>query len=150
MSQSPAVTPIVGVRRVREGARLPQYMSEGAAGMDLFAHDEALIAPQERKAVATGVALAIPRGFEAQVRPRSGLALRHGVTLINSPGTIDADYRGEIVVLLVNLGVQAYRIAAGDRIAQLVISPVVRVQLEERADLDETTRGTGGFGHTGR
>jgi dUTP diphosphatase len=129
---------------------LPQYMSEGAAGLDLFALDETLLAPQERKAVPTGVALAIPNGFEAQVRPRSGLALRHGVTLINSPGTIDSDYRGEIVVLLINLGDRTHRIAAGDRIAQLIIAPVTRVLLEERADLDETTRGSGGFGHTGR
>ena len=120
--------------------------------MDLASAAEAavLLAPGARLGVPTGLAIELPVGFEAQVRPRSGLAIKHGITVVNAPGTIDADYRGEIVVLLVNLGSEPYQIAPGDRIAQLVVAPVVQVQLEEVDALGETTRGAGGFGHTGK
>ena len=138
--------------RVRPGAQLPKYMSDGAAGMDLAASLDAdvTIAPGARALVGSGVAIALPRGYEAQVRPRSGLALKHGVTVLNSPGTVDEDYRGEIKVLLVNHGDAPFVVRAGERIAQLVIAKVERVRLEEQADLDATIRGAGGFGSTGR
>ncbi len=130
---------------------LPRYMTELSSGMDLFAalEEEVTLAPGERKLIPTGIALAIPAGYEGQVRPRSGLALRNGITLVNTPGTIDADYRGEVGVLLINLGQQSFRVKPGDRIAQLVIAPVCRAALEWAEDLDETTRNGGGFGHTG-
>jgi dUTP pyrophosphatase len=126
-------------------------MSAGAAGLDLAsAADEPItLAPGARAAVPTGLAFAIPVGFEGQVRPRSGLARKHGVTLTNAPGTIDSDYRGEVQVLLINLGDAPHVIQPGDRIAQLVIAPVVEAELEEADSLDETKRGDGGFGHTG-
>jgi dUTP pyrophosphatase len=126
-------------------------MSEGAAGMDLAsAADGPLeMKPGDRIGVPTGLALEIPVGFEGQVRPRSGLALRAGVTILNAPGTIDSDYRGEVTVLLVNLGREPFTIDPGDRIAQLVIAPVTRCELEETDELSSTTRGSGGFGHTG-
>jgi dUTP pyrophosphatase len=130
---------------------LPHYATSGAAGMDLVAAVEAstTIEPGRRVLIPTGYQIALPRGFEAQVRPRSGLALREGVTVLNAPGTIDHDYRGEIQVLLVNLGPEPVRIGRGDRIAQLVVAPVTSVQLREVASLDETVRGAGGFGSTG-
>jgi len=132
---------------------LPSYQSALAAGLDLLAAvpaDTALIiASGSRCLVPTGLAIALPVGYEAQVRPRSGLAARHGLTVLNAPGTIDADYRGEIQVLLVNLGAESVSITRGMRIAQLVIAPVIRAQLRETASLDDTTRGTGGFGSTG-
>ena len=138
-----------------ELACVPQYASAGAAGLDLHAALDAPLAlePGERHAVPTGLAIALPAGHEGQVRPRSGLALRHGVTVLNAPGTIDEDYRGEVQVLLVNLGRDPYTIAPGDRIAQLVVAPVVRVRVEqvEQADaLGATQRGAGGFGSSGR
>jgi dUTP pyrophosphatase len=127
-------------------------MSDGAAGMDLAASvdSDVVIAPGERQLVGSGVAIALPRGYEAQVRPRSGLALKHGVTVLNAPGTIDEDYRGEIKVLLINHGQEPFVVKAGERIAQLVIAAVARVRLDEQATLDETVRGAGGYGHTGR
>ncbi|MBI2714075.1 MAG: dUTP diphosphatase [Rhizobiales bacterium] len=132
---------------------LPSYQSALAAGLDLLAAVPAVtpvtIAPGGRAMVPTGIAIALPAGFEAQVRPRSGLAARHGLTVLNAPGTIDADYRGEIQVLLVNLGGESASIARGMRIAQLVIAPVIHAQLREVASLDETSRGIGGFGSTG-
>ncbi len=130
---------------------LPRYMTAGAAGADLVAalDAELVIAPGARAKVPTGLAIAVPRGFEAQVRPRSGLAIRHGVTVVNAPGTIDADYRGEVCVLLVNLGAEPFAVRRGDRIAQLVIAPVVQVAFEVVDELDATDRGAGGFGHTG-
>jgi dUTP pyrophosphatase len=132
---------------------LPSYQSALAAGLDLLAAvpaDTALIiASGSRGLVPTGLAIALPVGYEAQVRPRSGLAARHGLTVLNAPGTIDADYRGEIQVLLVNLGAESVSITRGMRIAQLVIAPVIRAQLRETASLDDTTRGIGGFGSTG-
>lgn len=128
---------------------LPEYASEHAAGMDLKAFEEATLAPGERRAVSTGLRMAIPPGYEGQVRPRSGLALRHGLSIPNAPGTIDADYRGEVKVILINLGSEEIQIRKGDRIAQLVICPVVRASLETSETLEETKRGQGGFGSTG-
>ena len=132
---------------------LPSYQSALAAGLDLLAAVPAVspvtLAPGARALVPTGIAIALPAGYEAQVRPRSGLAARHGLTVLNAPGTIDADYRGEIQVLLVNLGGESVSITRGMRIAQLVIAPVIHAQLREVASLDETPRGMGGFGSTG-
>ena len=130
----------------------PEYQSEHAAGMDLVAaiDREVEIAPGEVVAVPTGLRLEIPVGYEGQVRPRSGLAAKHAIGVPNAPGTIDADYRGEVKVLLVNLGRSPYRVQRGDRIAQLVIAPVVRAAIEVVASLTTTARGDGGFGHTGR
>lgn len=135
-----------------EGLPLPAYMSEDAAGADLCAaiEREIVLRPGERALVPTGFALALPSGFEAQVRPRSGLAWRSGVTCLNSPGTIDADYRGPIHVVLANLGQDAVTIRRGDRIAQLVVAPVVRAEFEIVEHLEESVRGTGGFGSTDR
>jgi dUTP pyrophosphatase len=130
---------------------LPTYQTEGAVGLDLRAAlpGEVVLAPLERQLIPTGLRIAVPVGFEAQVRPRSGLALRHGITVLNSPGTIDPDYRGEVKVLLVNLGREPFAVRSGERIAQLVVCPVARATLELRADLDETSRGIGGYGSTG-
>jgi dUTP pyrophosphatase len=141
----------VRIRRLRPDAVRPRYMTDHAAGMDLAAAiDEPLtLNPGMRARVATGIAVSVPAGYEAQIRPRSGLAERHGVTLLNSPGTIDADYRGEIGVILVNHGREAVTIRCGDRIAQMVVAPVTRVDWVEVDELDATERGGGGFGHTG-
>ncbi len=144
----------VPVQRVRSHAEplpLPRYQTDGAAGLDLLADidGEWTLAPLERRAVPTGLAIALPEGFEAQVRPRSGLALRHGVTCLNSPGTIDSDYRGEVQVILANLSSTPFSLRRGERIAQLVVSPVVRAALVEVEVLPATTRGAGGFGSTG-
>ncbi|MDD5475257.1 MAG: dUTP diphosphatase [Syntrophales bacterium] len=130
---------------------LPRYMSEGAAGMDLYAavKVEERLLPGERAIIPTGIALALPPGFEAQIRPRSGLALRHGITLLNSPGTVDADYRGEIRLILINLGREIFFIRRGDRLAQMVIHKIFRVDWHEKEELETTARGEGGFGHTG-
>jgi len=132
-----------------EGLPLPAYATSGAAGMDVVAAEGLTLDPGKRHAVATGFAMAIPEGYEVQVRPRSGLALKHGVTCLNTPGTIDSDYRGEVKVILANLGDAPFAIARGDRIAQLVPAPVQRADLAEVASLDETARGAGGFGSTG-
>lgn len=132
------------------GLPLPAYATTGAAGMDVVAAEDLVLAPGARHAVATGFAIAIPPGYEVQVRPRSGLALKHGITCLNTPGTIDEDYRGEVKVILANLGDQPFTIARGERIAQLVPAPVQRALFEEVAVLDETDRGSGGFGSTGR
>jgi dUTP pyrophosphatase len=137
------------------GARdlpLPARATRGAAGFDLHAAVEAaiVVAPRERALIPTGFAIAVPPGYEAQVRPRSGLALEHGILLPNAPGTIDSDYRGEVKVIVCNTGEKAFTIRRGDRIAQLVIAPVVHAEWEEVASLDATERGAGGFGHTGR
>ncbi|WP_267393467.1 MULTISPECIES: dUTP diphosphatase [unclassified Sphingomonas] len=133
-----------------EGLPLPAYATDGAAGMDVVAAETLSLAPGARAAVATGFAIAIPAGFEVQVRPRSGLALKHGVTCLNTPGTIDSDYRGEVKVILANLGDEPFAITRGDRIAQLVPAPVQRATLDEVDALDQTGRGIGGFGSTGR
>ncbi len=144
----------ITIRLVRlphgEGLPLPAYATAGAAGMDVVAAEDLVLAPGARHAVATGFAIAIPPGYEVQVRPRSGLALKHGITCLNTPGTIDEDYRGEVKVILANLGDQPFTIARGERIAQLVPAPVQRALFEEVAVLDETDRGSGGFGSTGR
>ncbi len=141
----------VHVKRLSDRAILPRYMTELSAGMDLHAAlDLPLqLSPGERCLVPTGLAMAIPPGYEGQVRPRSGLALKKGVTLVNTPGTIDADYRGEIGILMINHGNEVVALAPGDRIAQLVIAPVQRAELAEVETLEETTRSAGGFGHTG-
>jgi dUTP pyrophosphatase len=133
-----------------EGLPLPAYATAHAAGMDVVAAESITLAPGARHAVATGFAIAIPEGYEVQVRPRSGLALKHGITCLNTPGTIDADYRGEVKVILANLGDQVFEVIRGERIAQLVPAPVVRARFVEAETLDETDRGGGGFGSTGR
>jgi dUTP pyrophosphatase len=137
--------------KIRASAIVPRYMTEHAAGMDLHAAlDESLtLEPGARTLIPTGLALEIPCGFEGQVRPRSGLALRQGLALVNSPGTIDADYRGEVGVIVINHGQAPVTFAPGDRIAQLVVAPVTRIILEEAAEIGTTPRATGGFGHTG-
>ncbi len=146
----------IAVRRLPhgEGLPLPRAQTDGAAGMDLVAalpeDAPVTLAPRERVAVPTGLELAIPPGYEGQVRPRSGLAFKHGLTVVNAPGTIDSDYRGEVKVLLINLGADPVEIARGERIAQLVIAPVTVADLITVEKLDETTRGIGGFGSTGR
>lgn len=136
---------------------LPEYQTEGAAGADLRANlrveqrkEGLVLLPMARSLVPTGLRMAIAEGHEVQVRPRSGLALKHGVTLVNAPGTIDSDYRGEVGVIMINLGAEPYTIAHGERIAQIVVSPVARAVFAEVSDLDETLRGVGGFGSTGR
>lgn len=132
-----------------EGLDLPAYATSGAAGMDVVSAEDVTIAPGARHAVATGLSVAIPYGYEIQVRPRSGLALKHGITVPNTPGTIDSDYRGELKVILINLGDQPFAVLRGDRVAQLVLAPVTRAGWLEVAELDETARGEGGFGSTG-
>ncbi len=133
-----------------EDLPLPAYATAGAAGMDVVAAEDVTLAPGGRHAVATGFAMAIPEGHEVQVRPRSGLALKHGITCLNTPGTIDSDYRGEVKVILANLGDVPFEVRRGERIAQLVPAPVLRAMLDECAQLDNTARGIGGFGSTGR
>ncbi|MFG1213609.1 dUTP diphosphatase [Xanthobacter flavus] len=148
-------TPPVKIQRLPHaaGLPLPAYATPGAAGMDLAcalpADAPLLLAPGERAAIPTGFAIALPDGYEAQVRPRSGLAKNHGVTVLNAPGTVDCDYRGEIAVLLVNHGRETLEISRGMRIAQLIVAPVVQIMLEEIGELSETARGSGGFGSTG-
>ena len=132
-----------------EGLPLPAYATEHAAGLDVVSAEDLVLAPGERHAVATGLAIAIPHGYEVQVRPRSGLALKHGITCLNTPGTIDSDYRGEVKVILANLGSEPFEVRRGERIAQLVPAPVQRAAFREVDDLDSTERGAGGFGSTG-
>ncbi|MCG5055542.1 MAG: dUTP diphosphatase [Myxococcales bacterium] len=152
---APRTAPLVRFARLSPHARVPRYMTAGAAGMDLSSASEAplVLAPGERLAVPTGWAIELPSGFEGQVRPRSGLASQRGVTVVNAPGTIDSDYRGELRVLLVNLGREPHTIALGDRVAQLVVAPVAQAEVvveDDPAALSETARGAGGFGHTGQ
>jgi len=141
----------VRVKRLRGKNTLPQYQSVGASGMDLRAclDSPMVINPKEFASVPTGIAISLPPGYEAQVRPRSGLALKYGIGLLNSPGTIDSDYRGEIAVILMNFGKEPFFINDGDRIAQLVISKIWKAKILEVEELDQTERGEGGFGHTG-
>lgn len=151
------MNPLIDVRVQRlphsDGLPLPRYETSGAAGMDLIAalpeSEPMVLAPGARAMVPTGLAIALPQGFEAQVRPRSGLAAKNGVTVLNSPGTIDCDYRGEVKVILINHGHDAFTIERGTRIAQMVVAPVTQARFEEVATLDETARGAGGFGSTG-
>ncbi|MFM5924081.1 MAG: dUTP diphosphatase [Novosphingobium sp.] len=147
---SPSEVP-VRVKRLAhgEGLDLPVYATAGAAGMDVVSAEDVTIAPGARHAVATGLSFAIPHGFEIQVRPRSGLALKHGITVPNTPGTIDSDYRGELKVILINHGDADFAIQRGDRVAQLVLAPVTRASWLIADELDETERGEGGFGSTG-
>ena len=142
----------IGLKRLEHGRGLPlpSYATPGAAGLDVVAAEDVTLAPGERHAVATGFAIAIPEGYEVQVRPRSGLALKHGITCLNTPGTIDSDYRGEVKVILANLGTEPFEVRRGERIAQLVPAPVQRAAFREVDDLDSTGRGAGGFGSTGR
>lgn len=143
----------IGVLLLRGSAdSLPAYQTAGSSGMDLSADvdREIVIPPMGRAKIPTGIALSIPSGVEGQVRPRSGLAMRHGVTCLNSPGTIDSDYRGEVCVILANFGEEPFPVRRGDRIAQIVFSRTLRARLEVVSDLGETARGSGGFGHTGR
>ena len=151
MRVSPSSPIEIAIQRLPNGGGLPlpDYASAGAAGMDVVAAETLTIRPGSRHAVATGFAMAIPVGFEVQVRPRSGLALKHGITCLNTPGTIDSDYRGEIKVILANLGDEPFVVNRGDRIAQLVPAAVQRATFAEVATLDETARGAGGFGSTG-
>ena len=144
--------PRVRIKKLRPDAIVPRYMSSGAAGLDLCAalDSPVVIEPGARAAIGTGLAMAIAPGFEGQVRPRSGLARQHGITLVNAPGTVDEDYRGEISVLLINHGHERVTIEPGHRIAQLVIAPVIQAELEVVDELDATERGAGGFGSTGR
>lgn len=152
---SPTSGPLVKVKRLENGhgLELPRYETELAAGADVRAANDAdapiTLAPGERFMVPTGIAIALPPGWEAQMRPRSGLAAKHGISCVNSPGTIDADYRGELKVILINHGTETFTIQRGDRIGQMVIAPVWQAIFEEAETLDETTRGAGGFGSTG-
>lgn len=147
-------SPEIGIRLKRldhgAGLPLPAYATAHAAGLDVVAAEDVTLAPGARHAVATGFAIAIPEGYEVQVRPRSGLALKHGITCLNTPGTIDADYRGEVKVILANLGGEPFEVKRGERIAQLVPAAVQRAAFAEVDELDETVRGIGGFGSTGR
>ena len=147
--RSPEIS--IALRRLQhgEGLPLPSYASTGAAGMDVVAAESLTLAPGARHAVATGFAIAIPEGYEVQVRPRSGLALKHGITCLNTPGTIDSDYRGEVKVILANLGDAPFEVVRGERIAQLVPAPVLKAAFIEVEALDDTARGGGGFGSTG-
>ena len=142
----------IRLKRLPHGAGLPlpSYASAGAAGLDVVAAESLTLAPGARHAVASGFAIAIPEGFEVQVRPRSGLALKHGITCLNTPGTIDSDYRGELKVILANLGAEPFEVVRGERIAQLVPAPVLRAAFTEVETLDDTARGAGAFGSTGR
>ncbi len=141
----------VRVKRLEhgEGLELPRYATGGAAGMDILSAEDVVLEPGTRHAVATGLSVAIPDGYEIQVRPRSGLALKHGVSVPNTPGTIDSDYRGELKVIMINHGGEPFAIHRGDRVAQLVLAPVTRASWVEVEELDETQRGEGGFGSTG-
>lgn len=146
---------MIRIRLQRVGGRgeplpLPRHMTPGSAGLDLRADVEVTLAPGERVLVPTGIAIEIPEGFEGQVRPRSGLALRHGITVLNAPGTIDSDYRGEVAVILIHHGSEPVTLHRGERVAQLVVARYEPVQWEEVASLRETGRGAGGFGHSGR
>ena len=141
----------VRIKRLPHGRDLdlPAYATDGAAGMDVVAAEAVTLKPGQRHAVATGLAIAIPDGYEIQVRPRSGLALKHGISVPNTPGTIDSDYRGELKVIMINHGTDDFPIARGDRIAQLVLAPVTQAEWDEVEELDDTARGSGGFGSTG-
>lgn len=151
-SASPVTIRIARVGADAADLPLPSYATDGASGMDIHAavHDVVVLQPGETALIPSGFRMEIPRGFEGQVRPRSGLAVKHNVGVLNSPGTIDADYRGEVKVILTNFGKTEFPVRRGDRVAQLVIVPVARAEWREVPDLDETARGEGGFGHTGR
>ncbi len=151
-SNDASTAPVLKFKREigSDGLELPSYQTAGAAGMDVRAAENCTLSIGETKLVATGFSLAIPDGYEVQLRPRSGLALKYGITLLNSPATIDSDYRGEVKVILTNLGREVFQVDRGDRIAQMVVARVERLPLQIVKELDETERGRGGFGHTGK
>jgi len=138
------------IKKLNQNAQIPAYQTKEAAGFDLHSIEDTIINPGERKLIGTGLAFEIERGYEVQIRPRSGLAFKHGITVLNSPGTIDSDYRGEIKVLLINLGSEPFEIKCGERIAQAVVAPVIQAEIEEVENLSDTERGSGGFGSTGK
>ncbi|WP_456479550.1 dUTP diphosphatase [Nautilia sp.] len=138
------------IKRLSDNAQIPAYQTKEAAGFDLHSADNVVINPGERKLIGTGLAFEIEFGYEVQIRPRSGLAYKHGITVLNTPGTIDSDYRGEIKVLLINHGKEPFEIKKGERIAQAVIAPVIQAEIVEAEELGETDRGAGGFGSTGK
>jgi dUTP pyrophosphatase len=138
------------IKKLNEKALIPAYQTKEAAGFDLHATEDVVINPGERKLIGTGLAFEIEFGYEVQIRPRSGLAYKHGITVLNTPGTIDSDYRGEIKVLLINLGKEAFEIKVGERIAQAVVAPIKQAEIVEVEELSDTTRGEGGFGSTGK
>ena len=140
----------VKIKKLSPDAVIPAYATENSAGCDLYSIETKVLRPGARSLFRTGIAIELPVGFEAQVRPRSGLALKKGITVLNTPGTIDADYRGEVCVILINNGIEGQVVEKGERIAQMVIAPVVQAIFEEVSELDETERGAGGFGHTGK
>ena len=140
----------IKIKKINEKAIIPKFAHEGDAGMDLFSIESLTINPGERVLVKTGIAMELPLYTEAQIRPRSGLALKHGITVLNTPGTVDCGYRGEICVILINLGNEVFNIEPGMKIAQMVIKPVLQVEIEEVKDINDTERGTGGFGSTGK
>jgi len=139
----------VQIQRISEDAKLPCYAKKGDAGMDLYANEETKLSPGEVKLVGTGIKIALPKGFEAQVRPKSGLAANNGISVLNTPGTIDSGYRGEVKVILVNFGKEPFKVEKGKKIAQMVFNKVEEAEIEEVKELDETERGAGGFGSTG-
>lgn len=138
------------LKRLNTNSMIPTYMTRGSSGLDLYSAEEKIIPPGKWEMIATGIAVEIPQGYEGQIRSRSGLAKNHGIFVLNSPGTIDSDYRGEVKVILMNLGDEPFKVSIGDRIAQLVIVPVVRAEVLEVEELSITERNDGGFGHTGR
>jgi len=140
---------IVKVKKLQPGARVPTYETADASGMDLYASEDAVIGPKEYRLIRTGISIEIPKGYEGQIRPRSGLASKYGIGILNSPGTIDADYRGELKVILFNFGTKPFIVSKGDRIAQIVFSKAIRVTIEEVKGLTPTKRGSKGFGSTG-
>ena len=139
------------IKRLSKEVPLPKYETQGSSGMDLSANIKSSIniAPGKKEIIPTGIAISVPEGFEVQIRPRSGLAAKHNITVLNTPGTIDSDYRGELKVILINLGKEAFKVEKGFRIAQMVLSPVVKAEINEVQDLNDTERGKGGFGSTG-
>jgi dUTP pyrophosphatase len=141
---------VLKIKKLNKEAVIPAYQTKEAAGFDLHSIEDVIIKPGERKLIGTGLAFEIEFGYEVQIRPRSGLAYKHGITVLNTPGTIDSDYRGEIKVLLINHGSEAFEIKEGERIAQAVIAPVVQAEIVEVEELNETDRGAGGFGSTGK
>ena len=139
----------IKIKKIKENAIVPKYAHHGDAGVDLYSTEDYIIKPGERVLVSTGIAIAIPKGHEAQVRPKSGLALKHGISIVNTPGTVDCEYRGEIGVIAINLGNEDFKIEKGNKIAQMVFNKIEKADFEEVKELDDTTRGDGGFGSTG-
>jgi len=139
----------IKITKIKENAIIPKYAHEGDAGVDLYSTEDYVLKPGERVLVSTGIKIAVPKGYEAQIRPKSGLALKNGISIVNTPGTVDAPYRGEIGIIIINLGQEEYKIEKGKKIAQMVINKVEEAEFEEVDELDETTRNEGGFGSTG-